>query len=69
MFPAKVSDLAIVKAKPAETYRIHTVSHGESLWTIAQKYLGKGNRYNEIVKLNGLKSNVIYSGMKLKIPQ
>lgn len=24
--------------------------------------------YKEIVSLNGLKSNVIYSGMKLKIP-
>ena len=29
---------------------------------------GDGNRYKEIVSLNGLKSNVIYSGMKLKIP-
>lgn len=51
-----------------ETYRIHTVVHGESLWSIAEKYLGNGNRYPEIVKLNGLKSNVIYSGNKLKIP-
>lgn len=55
-------------AKPAETYRVHTVVHGDTLWAIAQKYLGKGNRYTEIVMLNGLKSNVIYSGMKLKIP-
>lgn len=68
MSPVKVSDLALVTAKPAETYRVHTVVHGDTLWTIAQKYLGKGNRYTEIVKLNGLKSNVIYSGMKLKIP-
>lgn len=68
MSPVKVSDLAFVNAKPAETYRVHTVVHGDTLWTIAQKYLGKGNRYTEIVKLNGLKSNVIYSGMKLKIP-
>lgn len=68
MSPVKVSNLALVTAKPAETYRVHTVVHGDTLWTIAQKYLGKGNRYTEIVKLNGLKSNVIYSGMKLKIP-
>lgn len=68
MSPVKVSDLAFVNAKPAETYRVHTVVHGDTLWTIAQKYLGKGNRYTEIVKLNGLKSNVIHSGMKLKIP-
>lgn len=68
MSPVKVSNLALINAKPAETYRVHTVVHGDTLWTIAQKYLGKGNRYTEIVKLNGLKSNVIYSGMKLKIP-
>lgn len=68
MSPVRLSDLALVTAKPAETYRVHTVVHGDTLWAIAQKYLGKGNRYTEIVKLNGLKSNVIYSGMKLKIP-
>lgn len=69
MSPVKVSDLSVVGASaPAETYRVHTVVHGDTLWTIAQKYLGKGARYTEIVKLNGLKSNVIYSGMKLKIP-
>lgn len=68
MSPVKVSDLALITAKPAENYRIHTVVHGDTLWAIAQKYLGKGSRYTEIVKLNGLKSNVIYSGMKLKIP-
>ena len=54
--------------KVEETYRIHTVVHGDTLWGIAKKYLGDGNRYPEIVKLNGLKSNVIYSGNKLKIP-
>ena len=41
---------------------------GDTLWEIAKKYLGSGSRYKEIVSLNGLKSNVIYSGMKLKIP-
>lgn len=68
MSPVKVSDLALVTAKAEESYRVHTVVHGDTLWAIAQKYLGKGARYTEIVKLNGLKSNVIYSGMKLKVP-
>ena len=52
----------------AVTYRVHTVVHGDTLWAIAQKYLGNGSRYPEIKTLNGLTSNVIYSGMKLKIP-
>ena len=55
--------------KPAEeTYRIHTVVKGDTLWDIAKKYLGDGSRYPEIKTLNGLDSNVIYSGWKLKIP-
>ena len=32
-------------------------------------YLGKGSRYTEIVKLNGLKSNVLYTGQVLQIPE
>lgn len=51
-----------------ETYRIHTVMKGDTLWDIAKKYLGDGSRYPEIKTLNGLKSNVIYSGWNLKIP-
>lgn len=51
-----------------ETYRIHTVVKGDTLWDIAKKYLGDGSRYPEIKTLNGLRSNVIYSGWKLKIP-
>jgi len=50
------------------TYRIHTVVKGDTLWDIAALYLGKGSRYPEIKTLNGLTSNVIYSGWKLKIP-
>lgn len=44
------------------------VVKGDTLWEIAAKYLGKGSRYVEIKELNGLKSNVIYTGWKLKIP-
>ena len=50
------------------SYRVHTVVHGDTLWKIAAQYLGDGSRYKEIVSLNGLTSNVIYSGQKLKIP-
>ena len=57
-----------VAAPAEETYRVHTVMKGDSLWEIAKKYLGDGSRYPEIKTLNDLKSNVIYSGWKLKIP-
>ena len=68
MSPVKVSDLAVAEEKPASTYRTHTVVKGDTLWDIAERYLGKGSRYSEIKTLNGLTSNVIYSGQKLKIP-
>ena len=60
--------VAIYPEKAAETYRIHTVVKGDTLWDIAKAYLGDGSRYSEIKALNNLKSNVIYSGWKLKIP-
>ena len=52
-----------------QSEQIHTVEKGDTLWGIARKYLGYGYRYTDIVKLNGLKTSVIYSGQKLKIPR
>ena len=69
MSAIKTSALAVAGAATAETYRVHTVVHGDTLWGIAKTYLSSGARYTEIVKLNGLKSSVIYAGQKLKIPQ
>ena len=33
-------------------YQLVTVRPGDCLWTIAQQYLGNGDRYTEIVELN-----------------
>ena len=60
--------VSIYPEKVAETYRIHIVVKGDTLWDIAKAYLSDGSRYPEIKTLNNLKSNVIYSGWKLKIP-
>ena len=68
MSPIRVSDLTPVSGSGSTTYRIHTVVKGDTLWGIAVKYLGNGTRYKEIKTLNGLTSDVIYSGQKLKIP-
>ena len=57
-----------VESKKKESYTIHTVVPGDTLWKISERYLGKGIRYTEIRELNGLTSNIIYRGMKLKIP-
>ena len=46
----------------------YTVATGDSLWGIAQKRLGNGNRYKEIMALNGLTSTTIRPGQKLRMP-
>ncbi|WP_347455844.1 N-acetylmuramoyl-L-alanine amidase [Clostridium sp. BNL1100] len=54
--------------KSAPPYEVYTVVKGDSLWKIAKEKLGNGERYSEIKELNGLTSNIIYTGQKLKIP-
>jgi LysM repeat protein len=50
-------------------YDSYVVVKGDSLWAIAQKKLGNGARYKEIKSLNGLTSDTIHAGQKLKIPK
>lgn len=51
--------------EPAGTY---TVDQGDTLWALAERYLGSGSRYTEIMTLNGLTSDVLMIGQVLKIP-
>jgi LysM repeat protein len=44
---------------------VHTVVHGDSLWSISVKY---NVSINELKSYNNLTSNVLYSGQKIKIP-
>lgn len=58
--------------KPQETatqYTTYTVQKGDTLWRIAQKQLGKGARYKEIMTASGLSSDKLKIGQKLKIPK
>lgn len=46
----------------------HIVESGDSLWKIAEKYLGSGSKYTDIMKWNNLSDNsVIHPGQKLII--
>lgn len=65
---ARVNEILSGDAKSAPSYEIYTVAKGDTLWAIAQKKLGSGLRYKEIKALNGLNSDTIYAGQKLKIP-
>lgn len=65
MSPISVNYLRVV-SKPE--YRDYLVKAGDSLWGIAQKELGSGLRYKEIMEINGLDSTLIYPGQILKLP-
>ena len=47
----------------------YTVVKGDTLWGIAKKFYGNGNRYPEIAKANNIANpNVIHVGQKILIP-
>jgi len=51
--------------------RVHVLKRGETLWVLAQKYLGSGTRWREIANLNGIKDSQVRRlpvGMQIKIP-
>lgn len=52
-----------------QKYFNYTIKKGDTLWSLAQKYLGSGARYKEIKALNNLTSDTIYAGQVLKIPR
>lgn len=66
--PEPPKNEGVLPEPPTTEHFIYEVKSGDSLWKIAQEHLGRGNRYTEIMELNGLSSDRIYPGMKLKLP-
>ena len=57
------------KPEPEPQSRTYTVKRGDTLWGIAVETLGNGARYTEIKTLNKLKSDLIFAGQVLRIPE
>ncbi len=64
------------KEAPKETtktatkeYKTYVIKESDSLWQIAQKQLGNGNRFKEILQLNpSIDADKLEVGTKLKLP-
>jgi len=50
-----------------DVFETYTVVKGDTLWSIAKAKLGKGERCSEIKALNGLTSDHIRAGQKLRL--
>ncbi len=57
------------ESSPEPQYFEYKVQKGDTLWGLAKKYLGDGNRYKEIKSLNNLSGDTIYAGKTIKIPK
>lgn len=70
--PATVAKKSAPPTQNAKvTPKTYSLIKGDSLWKLAQKFLGSGTRYPEIQKLNGIKDSQLRKlpiGLKVKIP-
>lgn len=47
---------------------MYTVQPGDTLWGLAERYLGNGVRFGEIMEANGLLSDKLLQGQRLRLP-
>jgi N-acetylmuramoyl-L-alanine amidase len=55
-------------AKKRKDSTLYRVLQGECLFSIAQKLLGSGDRYPEIKALNGMATDILLPGQRIRIP-
>lgn len=66
---AAAAAAAEAAAVPEEQY--YVIEKGDTLWAIAKKFLGEGNRWNELFEANKeviLDPDKIFPGQKIRIP-
>lgn len=55
---------------PKLKYKQYVIQPGDTLWSIAEKYLGDGSRYQELVDYNQIENpDFIYAGDSIEIPE
>lgn len=66
--PIIQTDIPVEKTVAPENVINHVVQRGDTLWSIAARYLGSGAKYTQIVQENNIANpNLIYPGQVFKI--
>lgn len=66
----RVDEILKPKEEPKEEQRLYTVKSGDTLWSIAVRYLGNGNRWKELAEYNSIENpSLIYPNQVLKLPK
>ncbi len=55
-------------AKKRQVSSVYRVQPSDCLYAIAQKLLGSGDRYPEIKALNGMTTDILLPGQRIRIP-
>ena len=55
-------------AKKRKVSMVYRVQAGDCLFSIAQKLLGSGDLYPEIKTLNGMTTDILLPGQRIRIP-
>ncbi|MDQ0412729.1 LysM peptidoglycan-binding domain-containing protein [Mesobacillus stamsii] len=69
--PVAVKKKTPPRQNPKPRYKTYSLVKGDSLWKVAEKFLGSGTRYPEIAKLNNIKKSDyrrLPIGLKIKLP-
>ena len=58
----------VQQSEPASPPQTYVTLQGDTLWGLAKRFLGSGQKYTQIMTANNLKTNVLQPGMNLTIP-
>lgn len=61
-------DVEYKEEASSENYILYTVKSGDSLWSLAKRFLGNGEEWPRIAEMNGIKGTLILDGATIKIP-
>lgn len=56
------------KPKPEPGYRLYIVQQGDTLWGLAERFLGDPWKYTVLMQFNNLTTDMLYEGQVLRIP-